>query len=88
MHFLSFAALVWLWRRVELGAEMRSAAVALLLYASYRGLVFLLLAHLGALGGWSLLLVKLVLTSAVAASTLLLYSSLQTTRELNNHHYR
>ncbi len=40
VHFLSVAALVWLWNRLDLQWQMKQATTALLVYACYRHLLY------------------------------------------------
>lgn len=77
VHFVAVAGLVWLWNRSDLQWHMRHVATGLLAYAAYRNLLNELLMNVAGITSWPLLLVKTVLTIALAASSLVIYGSLQ-----------
>jgi len=76
IHYFAVCTLIWLWSRADLPSNMRNVAVALLVYAAYRNLIFEIFIHVFHLVGWPLLFTKFALTLAVGSAALALYGSI------------
>ncbi|UYV62928.1 TMEM147 [Cordylochernes scorpioides] len=73
IHHISTAMLVWLWGRYDLRKSHRAVVTCLLFIACFRPLIIDITTLSTAMGPWSLLLAKLVVTSLVGLVAMHMY---------------
>lgn len=76
VQHISTVTLIWLWTRNDLQNKLKPIVTALLLFSSYKPLLFELLTKILIEGPWITLLIKATITLVVSGFTLIIYAGL------------
>ncbi|TWW79540.1 Transmembrane protein 147 [Takifugu flavidus] len=76
VHYIAMAAVVWMFTRYDLPKSFRLPVTVLLALCVYKAFLMELFIHIFLLGSWTVLLVKAVLTGAIALCSLFLFVTL------------
>eukprot|EP00096_Caligus_rogercresseyi_P003924 TRINITY_DN1781_c0_g1_i1.p1 TRINITY_DN1781_c0_g1~~TRINITY_DN1781_c0_g1_i1.p1 ORF type:complete len:241 (+),score=48.50 TRINITY_DN1781_c0_g1_i1:128-850(+) len=73
VHFVSLSCLIWLWMRRDVPKSVVPVIIGLLVISSYKTLILDLFVHSFALGVWTALAYKAILTLCLGLITMQLY---------------